>query len=313
MPWYIKCNIPSDTPSSGASSLSSSASSSSSSAETQALVDKLARRLAHLERVAEGRERHTPAKPNLVYWWQPSGPSCQGPLLLMEAHGIKYTSKPIDEHEGKYPARYDKTNQKYNYNHGLPTLQDLGADTGVFESATIMRYLADKFAPNSHWFPDDLETRTRINNYLDWQAYTLRSAFILVGAALERGHTPQGIDAKQVDMDLVRKTLYGYSNMVWRDRADNGVANQLKVINDRWLSQGNFIAGSEPSIADLALYGDCGYVTHLFGFDFAKYPKLKAWYERMDAKFGGIAGRREYMDWMERMGKVIKPLLPLGH
>lgn len=281
--------------------------------KTQDIVDQLTRRLAHLERIAEGRSTPKPLKKQeLVYIWQPSGPSCQGPILLMQKTGIKFESRPLSvDEKGKYPGRYDPSNLSLNYTGTLPTLQDKAAGMGVFESATIMRYLAEKFLTNSQWFPDDLATRTRINSYLDWQAYTLRSAFIVVGAALEAGHKADGsgIDESKAHLSLVQKQLYGYSNPIWKDRGDNGVVSQLQIINDKWLSQGPFIAGARPSIADLALYGDSGYIIHMFGMDFAKYPVLNAWYQRMEKEFGSLSGRKEYIMWMEAMSAKVKPLM----
>ncbi len=47
-----------------------------------------------------------------------------------------------------------------------------------YDSAAIMKYLAQKYSIPDHWYPSDLEKRAKINEYLDWHHQNLR-----VGAA----------------------------------------------------------------------------------------------------------------------------------
>ncbi len=44
----------------------------------------------------------------------------------------------------------------------------------VYESHTILRYLATSRKVASHWYPQDLKKRTRIDMYLDWHHTNLR-------------------------------------------------------------------------------------------------------------------------------------------
>lgn len=124
--------------------------------------------------------------------------------LILPA-GLSFTSKPVEPTSDlKYPTRYDAQNRRDNFNHALPTLRDHENSFGIFESAAILCYLAERFFPNSHWLPDDLITRTRINSYFAWHSYSLRSAFIVVGAALEPGIDESGnIQENKVLKDLV--------------------------------------------------------------------------------------------------------------
>jgi len=211
----------------------------------------------------------------------------------------------MDENQ-RHPNRTDAENVRYNYNNYLPTLLDKQDDFGVSESHSILRYLAEKFFPDSHWYPANLKTRTKINNYLDWHVCTIRQTFVLTGLAM----IPAFSEPKQEAYStLLKDALYGSSNPMWRDRADNGLLAQLKVINDRWLKSSRYLAGDEISIADLSLFGDCGYILHLFNVDFKKFQKLHTWYNDMDKEFGKLPGRKNYIENMINYGDAFKPFL----
>jgi glutathione S-transferase len=51
-------------------------------------------------------------------------------------------------------------------------------------SASIMKYLVQKYEVPDHWFPADPQRRAKINEYLDWHHQNLR-----VGAAHTIFHT----------------------------------------------------------------------------------------------------------------------------
>ncbi len=50
--------------------------------------------------------------------------------------------------------------------------------TPIHHSATIMRYLCQKYKLPDHWYPSDLTRRAKVDEYLDWHHTQLR-----VGAA----------------------------------------------------------------------------------------------------------------------------------
>jgi len=243
----------------------------------------------------------------LVYFWDPVGPECQGPILLLQNTNTEFKDQRFEMNaEKKHPNRTDMQNVRYNYNHTLPTLYDKQDDFGVSESHSILRYLAEKFFPDSHWYPANLKARTKINNYLDWHAATIRQTFVVTGLAMIPAFSEPKQEAYHT---LLRDALYGSPNPIWRDRADNGLLAQLKVINDRWLKSSRYLAGDEVSIADLSLFGDCGYILHLFNVDFKQFPKLKDWYNEMHKEFGKLPARKNYIDNMIKFGEAFKPFL----
>jgi len=289
--------------------------------ELEGLVDSLSSKLQLLESVADGRAPFSTQRDSksdskssvadLVYYWDESGPECQGPILLLQSTGLKFHERKFSLTSAReHQNRTDPDNVKHNYNHSLPTLYDQHAKFSVFESHSILRYLAEKFFPNSHWYPSDLKSRTRVNNYLDWHAFTIRTSFMTIGLAYLPGYTRTGVDKSKSYVQLAQDVFYGSSNPLWKDRADNGLINQIQIINDKWLKDSKFLAGDEVSIADLSLYGDAGYLLHLFAIDFNKYPNVKRWYGAMEQQFGQLPARKIYIPIMKHFGGLFKDVFP---
>jgi glutathione S-transferase len=284
--------------------------------ELETIFASLTTKLSHYESLASGAVPFSQAeskKPpvDLTYFWDESGPECQGPILLLQKTDLKFQERKFSiSQEREHTNRTDPENKKHNFNHSLPTLVDNHAKFSVFESHSILRYLAEKFFPNSHWYPSDLKTRTKINNYLDWHSFTIRSSFMIIGLSYLPGFTKTGVDKSKSYVQLAQEVFYGSSSHLWKDRADNGLVNQLRVVNDRWLKESKFLAGDEVSIADLSLYGDAGYLIHLFGFDFKSYPALNRWYQTMEEQFGNLPARKAYVPIMKTFGGLFKDIFP---
>ncbi len=137
-----------------------------------------------------------------------------------------------------------------NPNSKIPALMDHqplggGAPVRVFESASILTYLAEKFGA---FLPSELRARTETLNWLFWQ---MGSAPFLGGGF---GH------------------FYAYAPMKIKyaiDRYAMEVKRQLDVL-DRHLAENRFLAGDQYTIADMAtwpwygnlalgqVYGDAG-------------------------------------------------------
>ena len=116
-----------------------------------------------------------------------------------------------------------------NPNSKIPALFDKETGTKIFESGSILVYLAEKFGK---FLPTDLTKRTEVFNWLFWQ---MGSAPYLGGGF---GH------------------FYAYAPEKFRypiDRFSMEAKRQLDVLDKR-LSDNKFIAGEEYSIADIAIF-----------------------------------------------------------
>jgi GST-like protein len=165
-----------------------------------------------------------------------------------------------------------------NPNSKIPALMDHaptggGAPVRVFESASILLYLAEKFGA---FLPADLRARTETFNWLFWQ---MGSAPFLGGGF---GH------------------FYAYAPIHIKyaiDRYAMEVKRQLDVL-DRHLAGNQFLAGSDYTIADMATwpwygnlalgqaYGDAG--TFL---DVQSYKHVQRWTAEIAARPAVKRGR----------------------
>jgi GST-like protein len=165
-----------------------------------------------------------------------------------------------------------------NPNSKIPALMDHapkggGAPVRVFESASILLYLAEKFGA---FLPSELRARSETFNWLFWQ---MGSAPFLGGGF---GH------------------FYAYAPMHIKyaiDRYAMEVKRQLDVL-DRHLAENQFMAGADYTIADMAIwpwygglaqgkqYGDAG--TFL---DVQSYANVQRWTAEIAARPAVKRGR----------------------
>ncbi|MFD2427260.1 glutathione S-transferase family protein [Sphingobium scionense] len=119
---------------------------------------------------------------------------------------------------------------RLNPNGVVPTLRDSG--TVVWESNTILRYLANKVAATS-LYPVDAAARSHCERWMDWQLSTLNPSITPLYITLIR--TPH------VDRDMGRVAETGRQ-----------VRDHFQIL-DRWLTRNSFLAGNQFTLADIAV------------------------------------------------------------
>lgn len=167
-----------------------------------------------------------------------------------------------------------------NPNSKIPALVDHSTEptTRVFESASILVYLADKFG---EFVPEDPSVRAEMYSWLFWQ---MGSAPYLGGGF---GH------------------FYAYAPEKWEypiNRFAMEVKRQLDVL-DRRLSESEYLAGDSYTIADMATvpwYG--GVVKHNIYeaaefLDVTSYKHVIRWTEQIEARPAVQRGRRVNRVW----------------
>lgn len=154
-----------------------------------------------------------------------------------------------------------------NPNSKIPALLDLSVDGGqrVFESGAILLYLAEKFGS---FIPEDPTEKTECMSWLFWQ---MASAPYLGGGF---GH------------------FYAYAPAKFEypiNRFAMETKRQLDLLDQR-LSQNEFIAGSEYTIADIAIWSWYGQLAlgRLYNaaefLDVESYTHLMDWTKKIDAR-----------------------------
>ncbi|WP_430441723.1 glutathione-dependent disulfide-bond oxidoreductase [Shinella sp.] len=196
--------------------------------------------------------------------------------LLAAGHaGAEYDAWPIRIGDGD---QFGSGFVEVNPNSKIPALMDHapaggGAPVRVFESASILLYLAEKFGA---FLPSALRARTETFNWLFWQ---MGSAPFLGGGF---GH------------------FYAYAPMRIQyaiDRYAMEVKRQLDVL-DRHLADNRYMVGDDYTIADMAIwpwygnlalgqaYGDAG--TFL---DVKSYGNVQRWTAEIAARPAVRRGR----------------------
>ena len=167
-----------------------------------------------------------------------------------------------------------------NPNSKIPALMDHSTTppTRIFESGSILQYLAEKF---DVLIPKDLKAKTECRNWLFWQ---MGSAPYLGGGF---GH------------------FYSYapSKMQYPiDRFTMETKRQLDVLN-RHLSENEYMAGEEYSIADIAIWPWYGSLVlgDLYDaaefLDVASYTHVVRWAKQVADRPAVKRGRRVNRTW----------------
>ncbi len=192
--------------------------------------------------------------------------------LLATGHaGAEYDAWLINIGEGD---QFGSGFVKANPNSKIPALVDRGFDPPirVFESASILLYLAEKFGA---FLPEDVRGRTECLNWLFWQ---MGSAPYLGGGF---GH------------------FYAYAPMKIEyaiDRFAMEAKRQLDVL-DRRLAETEFLGGKDYSIADMAVwpwYGQLAQGRLYEAGEFLQvqdYRNVQRWTETINARPAVKRGR----------------------
>lgn len=167
--------------------------------------------------------------------------------------------------------------------HGrVPVISDSDG-TVVWESHSILRYLAARYGDPALW-SDDPASRARIDCWMDWSQTSLQPAF-LTGVFWGFYRTPEALrDMKAVDQNVAFCARY------------------FQLL-DRVLSKQDFLAGSHLTLADIPAGTN---LYRYFNLDIPRpdIPHVEAWYQRLQDRaafrqhvmipFGELFGRLDY-------------------
>ncbi|WP_349256400.1 glutathione-dependent disulfide-bond oxidoreductase [Rheinheimera pacifica] len=152
-----------------------------------------------------------------------------------------------------------------NPNSKIPALLDTSNGTRVFESGSILLYLAEKFGA---FLPKDSAKRTEVLNWLFWQMGS--APFVGGGFGHFYAYAPE-------------KFEYPINRYAMETK------RQLDVL-DKQLAQHEFIAGDEYSIADMAIWPWYGGIALNRAYNAAEfldtqsYKHLMRWAKQLDER-----------------------------
>ncbi|MCP5368073.1 MAG: glutathione S-transferase family protein [Hyphomicrobiales bacterium] len=155
-----------------------------------------------------------------------------------------------------------------NPNGKVPTLVD--GDYTLWESNAIMQYLADG-APDNTLYPRDGRTRIEIHRWQFW----------------ETAHYNRWLGT--LAFEIMLKPMF---NLGQPDEAHiaeaRGFFDKFAPVLDARLSQGPFLVGANPTLADFSVGSFAAFVGGM-GLNLNDYPHLRDWYARLDSVPGWAA------------------------
>jgi glutathione S-transferase len=181
---------------------------------------------------------------------------CHRVELFMSLLGLPYETEDVDLAAGAHKA---PDFLELNAFGQVPVVRD--GDLVLADSNAILLYLAERYAPG-RWWPSDPVQAAAVQRWLSAAAGDLAS-----GPATARLITVFGRKAEPEPVIARAHALF-------------------KVIEGT-LGASRFIAGDNPTIADIALYS---YTAHApeGNVSLEPYPRLKAWLARIEALPGFV-------------------------
>jgi glutathione S-transferase len=192
----------------------------------------------------------------LRIWGRANSSNVMKVLVLCEALGIAY--ERIDA-GGAFGRTREPDYLAKNPNALVPTIEEPDGFT-LWESNTILRYLARTRAPGHTIYPADPRAAAECDKWMDWQIGTLGKPMTVIFFTHVRTPEPDR------DWPATEKA-----------RVE---AEALWAMVEARLQGRNWLCGDQPSLADIAL-GIFAHRWFVLPIVRAEMPALRGWYDRL--------------------------------
>jgi GST-like protein len=193
---------------------------------------------------------------DLYSWATPNGHKIH---IMLEECGLPYRVHPVDIGAG---AQFQPAFLKISPNNKIPAIVDTegpdGQPISLFESGAILLYLAAK---TGQFLPRSDRQKFEV---LQWLMFQMGGVGPMLGQAHHfRIYAPEKIEYAVNRYTNEAKRLYG--------------------VMDKQLATHAYIAGDSYTIADMAIFPWLRSWQNQ-GIDWADYPNLKSWFDRIAAR-----------------------------
>jgi GSH-dependent disulfide-bond oxidoreductase len=195
----------------------------------------------------------------LYYWPTPNGKKV---TILLEECNLEYRVTPVNIGRGD---QFTDNYLKLNPNHRMPVMVDHapvdgGPPISVFESGSIMMYIAEK---TGRFWPQDVRSKYEVNQWIMWQMANQ-------GPKLgECGHFRRLGDRE--------------GDQTYPVRRFTDEANRLYGVLNNRLYDRRYLAGNEYTIADMIAY-PWTVNWKAQGQDIEEFAYFKRWFEEIGAR-----------------------------
>uniref|UniRef100_A0A9L0RJ89 glutathione transferase n=1 Tax=Equus caballus TaxID=9796 RepID=A0A9L0RJ89_HORSE len=155
---------------------------------------------------------------------------CRAVYIFAKKNAIPFELRTVELLKGQ---QHSDAFVQVNPLRKVPALKD--GDFTLAESVAILLYLSRKYKTPDHWYPQDLQARARVDEYLAWQHTALRSSCSRAMWQKLLGPVLLGV---QVPPETLASTLAEL------DR-------NLQLLEDKFLKDQAFLTGPHISVADL--------------------------------------------------------------
>ena len=191
----------------------------------------------------------------LKVWGRKNSSNVRKALWCIEELALPYSR---EEAGGAFGVVNSPEYRALNPNGQVPTIDDDGFV--LWESNTIVRYLAAQYGADTSWYPTDPRVRAQADKWMDWTSTSFAGAFRPLFWGVLR--TP----AEQQDWVAINAAIT--------------VCAQLLQIVDQALSETPYLSGDEIGMGDIPL-GSFIYAWFEMPIERASLPHLSDWYERL--------------------------------
>ncbi|HDL7082608.1 TPA: glutathione S-transferase [Yersinia enterocolitica] len=190
----------------------------------------------------------------LTVWGRNNSTNVKKVLWCLEELGVSYERVDVG---GQYGKLNDPLYRSLNPNGLIPCLQD--GDFILWESNTIVRYIAAQYGDNALYLPE-AKQRAAAEKWMDWATSSVVEPFKAVFIGLVR--TAPELQDKA-------KIAHGIDQL-----------NALMAIADEALSKQIYLSGDKFGIGDIPL-GCLAYAWFNLPIERPELPHLQRWYQSL--------------------------------